>query len=774
MRQSWAERIWPKMCALRVQGACTPRAIRRVRVLAIAVLCLPVCMLALLPATATAQEELFKKSLGTGSGQPLLLQADEMIYDRRHNKVIARGNVEVYYNKYSLLSDELIYDQNDKTLSAVGNVRIKEPDGAVIKADRITLTDDFREGFVRSLRIVTKEESRIAAARGYRKDGETTVFERGAYTPCSLCKDRGPDEEPVWQIKASRIIHKKSEGNVYYEDATLELWGMPVVWVPYFYHPDPTVKRRSGFLAPTFRHSDDLGFAYEQPYYFALAPNYDLTVSPVITTEAGFLLKGDWRHRLENGAYRVQVAGVYDEDPDPNAPTDQKFRGSIETKGKFELGSFWTWGWDVTVDTDDTFRRFYKLDKLTKTERVSQVFLIGQSDRNYFGAHLYQFTALTEDAPPEQESLVHPVIDYNYIFGDPILGGELAWDTNVLALTRDDGADTSRLITELRWRRTLTDPFGQRITPFGQARADFYRVSSFTDPVTLIPEDEDTFSRQLLTGGIDYRYPFVKHTPWASHIIEPVVQVIARTDAQHSEEPPNEDAQSLVFDDTLLFDIDKFSGYDRLETGTRVNVGAQYTLQTYFGATARAVFGQSYHLAGDNPFPDDTGLETDHSDYVAGLYFDLPSYLRVTAQMRFDQDDFSVKRTDLQVAGNYGPFQAAVTYVDAEAQPGLGIFEDREEIYASAVLKLTENWTLFGDIRYNVELEESLKHGIGLKYSSCECFALSVKYQESAIKDRDIEPEQSLLVRFELKDLGSVDLKTDNIGGFTATDKKSE
>lgn len=773
MRLSWGKRISQDMRARRSGLARLARARSLAHAAAAMALAFASC-LAVAPSSASAQEDLIKKSLGVDKGQPLLLQADEMIYDRQNNRVVARGNVEVYYNKYSLLSDELIYDQRVNTLSAVGNVRIKEPDGAVIKADRITLTDDFREGFIRSLRIVTKDESRIAAARAYRAEGETTVFESGAYTPCALCKDSHPDDAPIWQIKARKIIHKKSEGNIYYKDATLELWGLPVAWVPYFYHPDPTVKRRSGFLAPTFRQSDNLGFAYEQPYYFALAPNYDLTLAPVITTDAGILVKADWRHRLESGAYRIRIAAAYDDDPDPDAPTDQEFRGSIETQGKFRLGSFWTWGWDVTVDTDDTFRRFYKLDKVTQTDRVNDVFLIGQSDRNYFGVHLYQFTALSDDDAPYQESLVHPVIDYNYIFGEPVLGGELSWDTNVVALTRDDGGDSSRLTTEVKWRRTLTGPLGQRFTPFAQARMDLYRVSSYEDQVTAAFQDEDTFGRHLLTGGIDYRYPFVKHTPWASHVIEPIAQIITRTDAQHSEDPPVEDAQSLVFDDTLLFDIDKFSGYDRLETGTRANVGVQYTLQTHFGASARAVFGQSYHIAGDNPFPDDTGLETDRSDYVAGFYFDVASHFRLLSQMRFDEGDFSVRRTDVQVAANYGPLQAAVTYVDADAQPGLGIYEDREELYASAVMKLTDSWTMFGNVRYNLEEEETVEHAVGLKYSSCECFVLSVKYEESSVDVDDIEPEQSVLVRFEFKDLGSVDLKTDNIDGFAATDEKSD
>jgi len=725
--------------------------------------------------SARAQQSLIEQSFGeTDSQQPLLLQADNLIYDRKNDQVVAEGNVEVYYNNYSLVADELIYDQTAGTLQAVGNVRIKEPDGAVVKADRIDLTDDFKDGFVRSLRIVTKEEERIAARSAYREDGETTVFERGAYTPCKVCKDPS-GEGPLWQIKARKIIHDKSEGNIYYEDATLEFLGLPIVYVPYFYHPDPTVARRSGLLAPSLRQSDELGFAYEQPYYFAIAPNKDLTLAPVVTTDAGMLVKADWRHRLESGQYRVLLAGAYNDDPSANAPTDNSFRGTIETQGHFRLGSFWNWGWDITAETDDTFRRFYKLDDVTETERTSQIYLVGQSDRNYFSARAYSFVNLTENEAldiNDRDTTVHPVVDYNYISDDPVLGGELSWDTNVVSMSRDDGPESHRIVSEVGWRRTLTDPLGQRLTPFAQARSDLYEFTSyqFVDPnQNTVTRPSDTFTRQVVTGGADYRLPLVKHSSWGSQVVEPVAQVIFRADNEDGTAPPNEDAQSLVFDDTLLFDIDKFSGYDRLETGTRANYGIQYTLESHYGFSMRAVAGQSYQIAGTNPFNAGSGLEEDQSDYVAGMYFDVPAMFRLVAQARFDEDTFDVRRLDLTGSAEYGPFKGAVNYVKADTQPGLGVFEDREELLASAALQITDLWSVFGDIRYNFEIDEALERSIGVKYA-CECFMMSVKYTKSEIEDRDIQPEETILVGFEFKNLGGADVKTDVIDGFAATD----
>jgi LPS-assembly protein len=712
------------------------------------------------PSAAQTGDNLFKQQFGSGKNQPLLLQADQMIYDRQSDRVIAKGNIEIYYNNYVLLADEIVYDQRTNELTALGNVRIKEPDGSVVNADKITLTDNFRDGFIQTLRVVTKDDARISAANARRIDGETTEFDNAQYTPCKACKEN-PEAAPIWRIKATKIIHKKAEQNVYYEDARLEFFGVPLVYVPYFYHPDPAVKRRSGFLTPSFGHSNELGFTTEVPYYYAFSPSYDLTLTPVVTTEAGFLLKGEWRHRLETGQYRIRVSGAYDDSP--NEFVDDEFRGSIDTKGEFALGSFWKWGWDGTVETDETFRRYYKIDGVYATDRVSQVYLTGQSERNYFSARMYHFGGLTFRETDEADSTVHPVIDYNYIFNDPVVGGELSFNANVLSLTRDDGADTHRLVAETQWRKSFTDPIGQVITPFLYARGDLYRVSSFTDPVSLNSEDGDTIARGTAAAGVEYRYPFVKHTATASHTVEPIAQIIARPGVNDQEEVPNEDANSFVFDDTLLFDIDKFSGYDRLETGTRANIGVQYSFQNNTGWSVRTLAGQSYQVAGPNAYDPGTGLDNTASDYVTGLYINTPGNLRFISQSRFDEKDLELKRQDLQVVAALGPLYGAASYVDAKAQPELGFKEDREELSGLAAIRITDFWTLFADVRYDIADDHFIRDSVGVRYAD-ECFVLSVTYAQQFIEDGDIKPDETVMVRFELKGVGSSTTTTDSIG----------
>jgi LPS-assembly protein len=720
------------------------------------------------PNLAVAQSQ-FDLKPKIDSTLPMLLQADQMVYDNQNNRVIAKGNVEIYYNNYTLLADKVVYDRGNNLLKAEGNVRIKEPNGALINTNRITLTDDFRDGFIQSLKIVTQQDVRIAAARAIREKGETTIFERAVYTPCKLCEDN-PEKAPTWQIKAKKIIHKKSEATIEYRNATFEMFGVPVLKLPYFKHADPSVKRKSGFLIPSYGNSEDLGTIVETPYYFALAPNYDFTFSPVYTSKRGLLVKGKWRHRTKNGRYNIFLAGIdqtgskNDLTASPDDLNNGEFRGTIESQGDFNLNQFWSWGWDITAETDDTFRRFYDIDNIRTTDRISQVNLTGQRDRNYFDARLYHLGGLSFDDTNNSEARVLPVIDYNYIFSDPILGGELSLDTNVLSLTRNDGgADSSRLITELKWRKQIIDKRGQVITPFFSARGDLYQVSKFTDPITGKLYTDESVTRGMVAGGIEYRYPFVQHTANAAHILEPIAQIIARPSTPNQTEVPNEDALSLVFDDTLLFDIDKFSGYDRIESGTRANAGLRYTFQRNNGGYIRAVVGQSYQVAGSNKFTAGSGLENDASDFVAGLYIQPMQYFRFIGQTRFDKDDLSVKRTDLSASANYGPVNGALIYANLDPQTGLGITTQREEIQARGSLQLTKYWSLIGSARYDIAGSQRIDDSLGVKYSD-DCFALTVTYRETFIRDRDIQPNSSVMLRFEFKYLGAYDLDADVAG----------
>ncbi len=727
--------------------------------------------------------------------QPLYLQGDELIYDNGGSRVIARGNVEIYYNNYILTADQVVYDQSANTLTAVGNVELKEPNGNIVRADRYTLTDDFRDGFVQSLSVVATDDTRIAAEQAFRRGGNVTVFKNGRFTPCRSSEGM----PPMWCISAGTVTRDQQAQTISYQDATFDVFGVPILYMPYFEHADPSVKRKSGFLMPEFSSSETLGFGTVVPYYFALAPNYDFTFYPMYTSRQGVLWQGDWRHRLDNGQYYVKMAGIDQDAADlPSAITNRDqydgWRGSIETKGLFSLSSWWKFGWDVTLESDDTFRRFYKLDNILLTDRVNRVFMEGISDRNYMGIQLYHFGGLMFNDQPnsfgQSESYAYPIVDYNYVMADPIVGGELTWNTNVLSFTDNQdpaiaavgSAQMNRVVTEVNWRRRFTDAIGITYTPFGQLRGDLYQLNNYVDPAAnafdpLNPAivGETSLARGMALGGITVAYPWVANTSHGNHVIEPIGQIVVRQASVRQRDLPDEDAQSLVFDDTNLFEWDKFSGYDRIETGTRANVGLQYTFQANNGGYARILAGESFQIAGDNAYANPgldsdgdpvftpySGLETTRSDYVLGAYIAPWDALQLISQSRFDQNDLSLRRQDAGAQVAFGPISASAIYAYLNTDPTNGILAAQEDVYGSLSIRLTDRWSIAAAVRYDIDADQIASDMFQARYAD-ECFVLTATYTDNYYHNPDIVDGQTLMLRFELKHLGEFGYATDSL-----------
>jgi LPS-assembly protein len=742
-----------------------------------------------------SKDGMFGRQPKIDRAQPVYLQTDRLVYDEKNNRIIAEGNVEIYYNNYILTADKVIYDQSLNKLMAEGNAQLKDPNGSVTRADRFEATDDFRDAFIQSLSVVTMDESRIAAKSATRKEGNVTEFQDGKFTACR----NEPGQPPLWCIGAKRIVHDQEKATIIYQDAQFQLLGVPIFYLPYFQHPDPSVKRQSGFLMPSYSTSSTLGTSVEVPYYFALAPNYDFTFHPTFYTDRGVLWQGDFRHRLENGRYTIDFAAI-DDETSPNSNVDSmlgNWRGSLQTKGLFNLGSWWKYGWNITLESDESFRRTYKLDSILQTDRVNVAFLQGLSERNYFAANLYHFGGLFLTDTDVANSYALPVIDYNYIVGAPVLGGELSFTGHVRSLTRNDGSDNTHAVVMADWKRKMIDPVGQVWTPFANARGDVYAYANAADPVDpnnkTIPDD--TVVRGTAAAGLLYSYPLVAHTASATHIVAPTAQIITRPNYRDQRILPDEDARSLIFDDTLLFDIDKFSGYDRYETGTRANLGLEYTLQTAAGFYARAVFGQSLLLAGQNAFADDSltnsglnpngmfnfnplnGLENDRSDYVAGLYLAPFNGFNVVAQARLDESSWALRRQDTAVNFNYGPFLAQAAYAFTRfnplsstvpnADPPTAFVDERQEILGTVGLRLTDRWSVLGQLRYDLGDRNPVQDIFQVKYQD-ECFVLSASYIETFVENQalDIQQDRTLMLRFELKHLGQYNYRTDSLNHY--------
>ena len=714
----------------------------------------------------------------------MLVQAVEVDYDYNNQRVSAVGNVQMFYNGTSVEADKVVYDQKTKRLHAEGNIRLTDAEGKITYANVMDLSDDYRDGFVDSLRVDTEDQTRMAASRADRSAGNYTVFENGVYTACAPCKD-DPKKPPLWQVKGARIIHNQEERMLYFENAQLEFFGVPIAYLPYFSTPDPTVKRKTGFLMPSYNSATGYGIGVETPFYWALAPDYDMTITPRFTTRQGVLGQVEFRQRLLDGSYQIRAYGIDQLNPGAYAgqPGDRQFRGGIDTKGQFSINDKWVWGWDGVLLTDYYFFSDYRLaqyrDPLASflslpTEAISQLYLTGVGNRSFFDARAIYYLSFSGNQ--DQVPVIHPVIDYNNVINHNIFSGELSYWTNFTSLTRSTAAfdpittlantaslclnisadplartpsqcllrgmpgTYTRATAAVQWRKSFTDPIGQIWTPFAILRADAIDASISNQPgvSNFLPVGDTQALRAMPAVGLEYRYPFINVQPWGSTTVTPIAQVILRPNETYAGKLPNEDAQSLVFDASNLFAVDKFSGYDRIEGGGRANVGVQTTTQFDRGGSINVLFGQSYQLFGLNSYAVkdatntglDSGLATQRSDYVASVSYSPNRTYTFSTRARIDEATTNVNRFEAEGRATFDRWSVSMLYGNYAAQPELGYLTRREGLLGGASVKVAANWVVSGAARWDLEANKINQYIVGAGYVD-DCFVLAANYVTS-------------------------------------------
>lgn len=774
--------------------------VRRSRVHAFtSVLCagVAVCTIFTFAVPEAAAQIVTPDSISVAEDAKMLLAADELIYNNDSGVVVANGGVQIDYGNYKLVADRVEYDQQSGRMQAFGSVEMVEPTGNRIYADNLDITDDFADGFANALKIETPDNTRIAAESAERSEEQTT-FNNGVYTACEPCKDN-PERAPFWQVKAKRVIQNGKTKTIRLEQATFELFGMPIAYLPYLELPDHDKKRKTGFLTPSYTTSDNLGTGVSVPFYVAISPYMDATLTGTGYTNQGFLGEVEFRQNFANGEHTLRMAGVSQLDPDGfDANTSDALvtdRGMIASKGQFRINPRWTFGWDGMLQSDNNFSKTYVIEGYSSTVK-SEVYLTGLSNRSYFDMRAYRFDIQDADetnTSEKQQAVVHPSLDYKRTFSDPIAGGELTFNVNGYSLSREadeitvrDGSaaddplnadrykgfagSNSRLSTELEWKRTFTTSNGLRLTPILAARGDVNSVDVDTAPTDYNGSfaGNGTHARGMVTAGLETSYPVLITAASSSHVIEPIAQVFVRPDEQLAGGIPNEDAQSFVFDTTSLFERDKFSGFDRTEGGIRANVGLRYTGSFDNGLKTQAAFGQSYHLAGLNSFatPDlsqatrNAGLEDDVSDYVGSVGLAVKG-LSLAASARFDKDDFRAERTDVRAGFSRGRIKTSLTYSEIKApRPYVTGDEDRRELTGSVSLKVHDYWRVAASASYDLVDEKFNKNAFGLLYED-ECFAFSLAYENTRDDYDTTAQDWSIGARISFRTLGG--LGTDGV-----------
>lgn len=677
--------------------------------------------------------------------QQILLQADEIVYDDETKTVSAIGHVEISDQGRTLFADRVEYDQVNDKVTAVGNVSIADTQGNVAFADHVVLTDRMRDGVLRGFGALIGKNGRLAA-RGAERIDDRVIADRAVYSPCQICQKKG-DRTPLWQVKAERVVYDQAKHKVRFTNATMEVEGVPIAWLPVMTMPDPTVRYASGLLMPEAGNSTKIGYFVRAPVYLALGSTQDMTLAPMISTKGGEVLEAEYRARWNNGGLWFQGSGAYNPKGGLSGTPGAQTYGHLFGSGRLNMNDNWRTGFDVQTASNNAYMRYYDISFLDRL--VSDIFIEGTPGRSRFALTSYYFQGLRATDVQSQIPYILPRLEASFIPTRKVAGGAFRFDLNGVSIARTNDLNSQRLTAEMEWKRPFVLPSGQLWTFVLNARGDGYRFETPASGAT--PGSDSTFKRGTAYAALDWRWPFVASGGGGrSYIIQPIAQLIAQPYGGNPAGLRIEDSNDFEFDDNNLFSFNQVPGYDLIESGPRANVGVMAEA-LFPGGKVQTQLGQTYRLKPDPLFAAFSGNSGTASDLVGSFSVKFP-HLDITDRIAVDRGNGSVRRHEVYVTGTYARSSLQVSYVQLPTSAlSLGL-PSREELNAQFDLNVWGNWQVFVAGQRDLQAGEFLNTEYGLGYED-ECLAISLAYRRKFTQDvvLGVPPSTSVILRFSLK-----------------------
>ena len=754
--------------------------------------------------------------------QAVYLEATEAT--RQGDVITATGTPEnpVYARSrgHVLRGESLSYDLQAGTATAAGHVEAIAPDGAVVYASRLELNKDLNTGVAVDFATRLGNGASLMAATAVRRSQNVNELNYARFTPCPICDANGP-KQPSISIQAERVVQDEQLRAILYRNAVFYVGPVPVFYTPYFAHPDPSVERASGFLVPIVNYDEGRGVSIEVPYLHVISPSQDVLISPQINTEVAPLLNVQWRRRFANGMVVARGGytyernfGDFDLDGDGDYESNVRFgdrehRSYLLSHGEFDPDGPWRFGFTAERTSDKTlFDRYdirspYQDNGLYYGDRrrlISQIYAEHQTDRSYVSVAAFSIQSLRVDPRYSATDfrdpngykvfeddgalpLVAPLIDARWEPHELVWGGRLRLKGSAVSLYRDNfigapvlnpdivpavttglsGVDSRRITGQLEWRRAVILPSGLRVEPFVDTRVDLYSMSDLP-PMMGIDTDE-TVTRSRLSAGVDVSYPLIKRTANADIILEPLAQLSVSNNSDIDPRIPNEDAQVIELDESSLFRMDRFSGYDLIEGGVRLTAGARATIRWAEGRSASLFVGRSQRFNQEDAFrttiPDDptqlydpTGLAAETSDWVVQGSYSPSDRIRSWAHATIDGSG-DVRRAEAAVDGRWGRRNlASVSYIVDRSNPLSGpLNRNYEFIQLTGQQFVYRNWGVAVAGIADLEANEITRSEVGLLFDD-DCLRFELGYRRDNTRVRPSGPSEGVYVRLNLATFG--------------------
>ncbi|MBP5353058.1 MAG: LPS-assembly protein LptD [Alphaproteobacteria bacterium] len=701
-----------------------------------------------------------KSQSSSDEPEEINFSADEMSNDDQNGLTIASGDVDMTYNGMRLKTDKLIYNHNTDTVTALGHVRLYSPDGSVIYGDKVSLSDNLSVGEMHNIKAYLRDQSYVQAQTFRKKSNQTKVLSDALYTACDRCAEK----DPLWEVSARKIQHDEEGQNINYNDALLKIKGVPVLYTPFLTHPDPTVKRRSGLMAPSFGNSNYLGTYLQPRYFWAVNDQTNVLFSPIFSSDKGVVLSGAYKQYFYS-AY-TDISGSYLSTHEDSRPDN---RGHLFATGRIDLNEYWRMTYDVKYASDYIYLKEMDLPNRDDAWLTSNVAFERFSGRDYVSAEAYYYKLLSYNLMRDnanrfktlnqEKPIVAPLI-YAEFYSDPSrIGSYFRNEFSTASIYHQNGSETQRLTSINAWELPGTTTFGEKYRFVASVKSDIYYINKYrynkSDTYT------GTTARVFPQFGVEWRLPFVRATDDSRQILEPVVVgVVAPNSKNKVNKIPNDDSEDVYFDDTNVLDLDRYAGYDRNDTGSRLSYGLRWSSYDNIIGRTSAFIAQTFEKDTDSSFNENLDVH-DHShfsDLVGRINAQPNEYLDLNYRFRLDKKTLDAKYSELGVGIGPSFLRGSASYIFLQGNTYYNdLYSKRKELYLALSAELSQYWSvrIYNLQDLTTHNHVSLEHGGSIIYED-ECFRWDTSIKKYNTSNPDLEDSYEYTTMFYFKTIGSL------------------
>jgi LPS-assembly protein len=697
---------------------------------------------------------------------PIAFEADGISYDDDSDSVTAFGNVVMRRDGQSVRADKVVWDRKSGQVTASGAIRFVDRDGNQLFSDSLTLDDNLRAGAMQNMLLALREGGRLAAASGQRAEDGTVELSKAVYSACAVEDSEGCPVKPSWRITADRVIYDDAKKLIRFKGARLELFGARLLPLPGLMLASDG-RPISGLLIPDVRLSASNGVEFSQTYYKRLGNNRDLALTGYVYTKALPMVSGQYRQLTSTGAFQVTgyatrgslipISGT------GGGGTQRDFRGYIGANGKLQFDPNWSLTVSGRLASDRTFLRRYDI---SRDDRLRSVIEAERIDENsYFSIAGWATQTLRVGDAQGQVPIALPVIDYRRRFNDPMLGGKLDLQVNSLAITRTSGQDTQRAFASARWDLRRITGMGQEVTLTALARGDIYNSDENGLTATAIYRGNPGWQHRAVgMAAVDIKWPLIGEFMGGNQVLTPRFQVVASPTLRNLA-IPNEDARAIDLEDSNLFALNRFPGYDRIEDGVRFTYGFDWQWERP-GWRVATTIGQSYRLTSrPTLLPDGTGLSSRVSDIVGRTEIRYKDFIKLTHRFRLDKDNFAVRRNEIDATVGNERTYAEVGYLRLNRNIAtVEDLKDREELRVAGRVAFARYWSMFGSGVFNLTGQnedpastgngfQALRTRLGVAYTD-DCLELAFTWRRDFVATGDARRGNTFQVSIAVRNLG--------------------